>query len=202
MCNIVHNNFRGGHSAISHVACNIAHNVASSCVCTLTLWNHQYNLIETQIHSPVEGAALCSRSLSKQFRIMYDIGGIGELSADARPMRRSSVGRASVERRSTHDRCRSTLDRRSTNVGRASLECRSCVGRASVDSRPTSRPTHDRQSLNVEPTLSVACRSTVDRSPADSRSPVGRHSCVVKLLFVEHQQRGLRVTVLGTLRIY
>ena len=126
----------------------------------------------------------------------------GELSADARPMRRSSVGRASVERRSTHDRCRSTLDRRSTNVGRASLECRSCVGRASVDSRPTSRPTHDRQSLNVEPTLSVDCRSTVDRSPADSRSPVGRHSCVVKLLFVEHQQRGLRVTVLGTLRIY
>ena len=126
---------------------------------------------------------------------MYHKGDIGELSADARPMRRSSVGRASVERRST-------LDRRSTNVGRASVECRSCVGRASVDSRPTSRPTHDRQSLNVEPTLSVDCRPTVDRLPADSRSPVGQHSCVVKLLFVKHQQRGLRVTVLGTLRIY
>ena len=67
-CNIVHNNFRGGHSAISHAGCNIAHNVASSYVRTLTLWNHDtiaiystYNLIQSKIHSPVEVVVIYSR---------------------------------------------------------------------------------------------------------------------------------------------
>ena len=78
---------------------------------------------------------------------MYHIGDIGELSADARPMRRSSVGQVSVARRPTHDRrttdtwptlgwkCRPTVDRLSTDC-RSNTTGSTTLDRQSTDSRP------------------------------------------------------------------
>ena len=77
-----------------------------------------------------EGRTLETRQLSI-FRIMYHIGDIGELSADARPMRRSSIGRASADARPM------SVERRSS-VGRASADAR----RASHARRPTAHRCH------------------------------------------------------------
>ena len=137
-----------------------------------------------------EGRTLETRQLSI-FRIMYHIGDIGELSADARPMRRacrasvkcrsrigrrttdasgvSSVGQVSVAHRPTHDRCVGRVERRSS-VGRASADARPILADARptlVERRPTSvegRPTLDRCTTDARPTH----RSCVGRQLTDA----------------------------------
>ena len=87
---------------------------------------------------------------------------------------RWAVGRrttdASVERRSC-------VGRPSTDVGRASVKCRSRVARRTTDTWPTlglkCRPTVDR--LSVEHYWINDTRPAVDRLSTDSRPPVSQH---------------------------
>ena len=96
---------------------------------------------------------------------MYHIGDIGELSADARPMRRSSVGRASVDPRPMSVDARPTLDQCRSSVGGVSVVRRPSVGRQSTD-----------QSADARPTIAKCRANTVGRLSADSRPFTGRQS--------------------------